>query len=143
MRKQKSKTFSQLGKNKKMTTECSPTNDWKDKEWNNFRDWIGSVLKTTEVTVSFYKKDGTERVMKCTLNPEVLPPIVVKEDKKERKIPEHSMAVYDVELKEWRSFVIKSVKHISFTLSQSETPTEILPVKPKAKRKPRTPKKTG
>jgi hypothetical protein len=126
-----------------MTTECSPTNDWKDKEWNNFRDWIGSVLKTTEVTVSFYKKDGTERVMKCTLNPEVLPPIVVKEDKKERKIPEHSMAVYDVELKEWRSFVIKSVKHISFTLSQSETPTEILPVKPKAKRKPRTPKKTG
>ena len=116
MKKQKLKTFSQPGKNKKMMTECNPTSDWKDKEWDSFRDWISSVLKTTEMQVTFYKKDGTERVMKCTLNPEVLPPIVVKEDKKERKIPEHSMAVFDTELKEWRSFVIKSVKHISFTL---------------------------
>ena len=126
-----------------MTTECNPTNDWKDKEWNNFRDWISGVLKTTEVQVTFYKKDGTERVMKCTLNPEVLPPVIVKEDKKERKIPEHSMAVYDIELKEWRSFVIKSVKHISFTLSESVASPLTEPIKQKAKRKPRTPKKIG
>jgi len=126
-----------------MTTECNPTSDWKDKEWNTFRDWISSVLKTTEVQVTFYKKDGTERVMKCTLNPEVLPSVVVKEDKKERKIPEHSMAVYDIELKEWRSFVIKSVKHISFTLSEPVSPSVPESVIQKAKRKPRTPKKTG
>jgi hypothetical protein len=99
-----------------MQTECNPTSDWKDNEWNNFREWITGVLKTNEVTVTFFKKDGTERVMNCTLNPEVLPPIVVKEDKKERKIPENSIAVFDTELKEWRSFVIKSVKSIKFTL---------------------------
>jgi hypothetical protein len=120
-----------------MITECSPTGDWKDKEWNTFRDWISGVLKTTEVTVTFYKKDGTERVMNCTLNPEVLPPIVVTEDKKERSIPEHSMAVFDTELREWRSFVIKSVTHISFTLSVPET----VPIKEKAKRKSKTIKK--
>jgi hypothetical protein len=118
-------------------TECKPTNDWKDKEWDNFRDWISGVLKTTEVQVTFYKKDGTERVMKCTLNPEILPPVVVTEDKKERKIPEHSMAVFDTELQEWRSFVIKSVRHISFTLSEPVAS----PVKEKAKRKPKTTKK--
>ena len=100
-------------------TECNPTSDWKDTEWNTFRDWISGVLKTTEVQVTFYKKDGTERIMKCTLNPEVLPPVVVKEGKKERKIPENSMAVFDTELREWRSFVIKSVRHISFTLESN------------------------
>ena len=115
-KKQNLKTFSQLGKNKMTMTECNPTSDWKDKEWNKFRDWIVDVLHTNEVTVTFFKKDGTERVMKCTLNPEALPPIVIKEDKKERKIPEHSLAVFDTELREWRSFVIKSVKRISFNM---------------------------
>lgn len=97
-----------------MMTECSPTANWQDTEWNTFHTWIEGVLKTTTATVTFTKKDGSERVMKCTLNPQLLPTIPVVEGKRERKIPEHSIAVYDTDIKEWRSFVVKSVKNIKF-----------------------------
>jgi len=96
------------------TTKCSPTANWSDKDWDNFKTWISGVLKETIVTVTFMKKDGTERVMKCTLDPSMLPVTESKESTK--KIPENSLSVFDTELKEWRSFIIKSVKHIQFTI---------------------------
>lgn len=92
--------------------------EWSETEWTAFREWVSGALRTnaTPVTVTFTKKDGTERVMKCTLNPDMLPPQVITEDKPERKTPEHSMAVFDMEIKEWRSFVIKNVKRVEFEL---------------------------
>jgi hypothetical protein len=58
----------------------TPTTDWSDNEWNTFREWVTGILKSTpEVTVTFTKKDGTERVMKCTLDPAVLPKQEIKE----------------------------------------------------------------
>jgi hypothetical protein len=63
--------------------------------------------------------------MKCTLDPELLPkvePKLVTEDKKPRKESTTSMRVFDLEKNEWRSFTIKSIKHISATLG--ETPEE-------------------
>jgi hypothetical protein len=42
----------------------------------------------------------------------------VVEGKRERKIPEHSIAVYDTDIKEWRSFVVKSVKNIKFAMGE-------------------------
>jgi len=76
--------------------------------------WLTDVLRTVPATVTFTKVDGTERVMKCTLQPESLPPVVIKEDAKPRKETTSTKAlrVFDLEKKEWRSFTIKNVKRI-------------------------------
>lgn len=92
------------------------TKDWTDTDWKKFHDWLHGMLKTSQGTVTFTKKDGTERVMKCTLVPDQLPPVVVKEDAKPRKESETSIRVFDLELKEWRSFTTKSVKQINFVI---------------------------
>ena len=41
--------------------------NWSEEERKIFRDWIKSHLIYGPVSVTFVKKDGTERVMKCTL----------------------------------------------------------------------------
>lgn len=80
--------------------------------------WLKSMLSVTEVTVTFTKVDGTERVMRCTLEAGKLPPVVVKEDAKPRKTSDSTKAlrVFDVEKQEWRSFTIKNIKRIELTL---------------------------
>ena len=67
-----------------------------------------------EVFVTFTKKDGSERLLRCTLNPSLLPKAVVKENV--RKQPTNTMAVFDLDNQAWRSFTIKSVKKVNFTL---------------------------
>ena len=94
----------------------NPTEDWTDNDWTTFTTWLRGALYSNEVTVTFTKKDGSERVMKCTLDPEILPPSPVTEDKTERKKSENTLAVYDLETQAWRSFTIKSVKKVVFTM---------------------------
>lgn len=97
----------------------NPANDWSDSEWNIFRDWIKGVLQTTpEVTITFTKKDGTERVMKCTLDPNVLPKQEIKEgdNRTERLKTDTVMPVYDIEAKGWRSFTVRAVKRVEFAI---------------------------
>lgn len=83
-----------------------------------FKKWLKSHLRMGPVTVTFTKKDGTERVMECTTNPDLVPLVVVKEsaEKKERKINEDIMPVYDLESSAWKSFRWDSIKQVSFTL---------------------------
>ena len=90
--------------------------EWTDDEWNAFTEWLKGALKTNIVDVTFTKKDGTERLMKCTLDPEILPKIEIKEDAKPRKESTTSIRVFDTEKNEWRSFTIKSVKNVKFTI---------------------------
>ena len=87
------------------------------------RDWVQNLLVTTEVTVQFVKSDGTVRDMRCTLDHSRIPPAPPKpvpagiqasstvnidglvESKKPRKEPDPvTQRVYDLDLKEWRSF---------------------------------------
>jgi len=91
-------------------------NEWTDDEWNAFTEWLKGALKTNIVDVTFTKKDGTERLMKCTLDPEILPKIEIKEDATPRKESTTSIRVFDTEKNEWRSFTIKSVKNVKFTI---------------------------
>lgn len=70
---------------------------------------LPELLKTSIVTVTFIKKDSTERVMKCTLKPDLLPLQVVNEDKPAKKKSETSIAVYDLEINAWRSIIYNSV----------------------------------
>ena len=83
-----------------------------------FKKWLKSHLKFGPVTVTFTKKDGSERVMKCTTNPTYVmfkdPSIL--ESKKERKVNEDVMPVYDMESNAWKSFRWESVKSVTFTI---------------------------
>jgi hypothetical protein len=80
--------------------------------------WLKDVLSNVPATITFTKVDGTQRVMKCTLEPAKLPPVVIKEGAKPRKETTSTKAlrVFDLELKEWRSFTTKNVKRIELDL---------------------------
>lgn len=99
-----------------MTTKIHSTADWNQPEWDHFSKWISGVLKETVVKITFTKKDGTERVMNCTLDPKVLPLVETHKPKSEQDKSKDYIAVYDTEVKAWRSFITKSVKSFEFTL---------------------------
>jgi len=88
--------------------------DAKDK--TRFRKWLNSHLVYGEVFVSFIKKDGTLREMRCTLNEEIVPKYE-KTTETVRKKNDEVMAVFDLDKNEWRSFRFDSVKQIRFELS--------------------------
>ena len=60
-------------------TIMTPDQNWTDEEWNNFRSEVKDVLVKDLVEVTFTKINGDERVMTCTLQPETLPKVVIKE----------------------------------------------------------------
>jgi WYL_2, Sm-like SH3 beta-barrel fold len=95
-----------------------PTEDWSESDWDKFSNWLIGMLKINEtVTVTFTKKDGTERVMNCTLKPELLPEAKpVAEGKEPRKESTTSIRVYDLEKQEWRSFTTKNVTKVEFSI---------------------------
>ncbi len=89
-----------------------------EKDIKIFKKWLKSHLAYGPTTVIFTKKDGTERVMNCTTNLELVPdePIVETVEKKEKKINEDVMRVYDLDANGWRSFRWDSIKQVRFTL---------------------------
>ena len=96
-----------------------PQSDFNDNDWEVFSKWIKGVLITSDTTITFTKKDGSERVMRCTLRPDKLPVQEVKENATPRKQSDAAMAVYDLDAQGWRSFTIRSVKRVEFTISNS------------------------
>jgi hypothetical protein len=98
----------------------APKSDWASEDWEIFQSWLRGLLHSNIVNVTFTKVDGTERTMKCTLNPEFLPAVPVTEAKKERKVSPTSIAVFEVDLKEWRSFRVADVKRIAFSLGDDQ-----------------------
>jgi len=98
-----------------------------------FKKWLRSHLKFGPVTVTFTKKDGSERAMECTLAPSLVPedpivesvhltntdnPIDFPAPKKERKVNDDVCPVYDLGSKAWRSFRWDSIKHVTFTIGK-------------------------
>ena len=85
-----------------------------------FKKWLRSHLKFGPVTVTFTKKDGTERIMKCTTNPTYImfKDPAISESKREKKVNEDVMPVYDMEAGHWKSFRWDSIKSVSFTLGK-------------------------
>lgn len=93
-----------------------------DKEIEQFKTWTLGVLhddKITDLCITFTKKDGTERAMRCTLVEGRIP-----EDKKPTSISSNTVGastgsavrVFDTEKAEWRSFRWDSVIEVVFTL---------------------------
>lgn len=90
-----------------------------EQEIKLFKKWLKSHLAYGPVTVVFTKKDGTEREMNCTTNSNLVPSVEVKEStepKREKKVNEEIMPVYDLDAKGWRSFRWDSIKQVRFTL---------------------------
>lgn len=96
--------------------DFQPEVDWSDSDWDIFSRWVRGVLTVQPVTITFTKKDGSERVMSCTLREDMLPKQEVTEDKTPRKKSENTLAVYDLEANGWRSFTIRSVKRVEFAI---------------------------
>ena len=72
---------------------------------------LKEALRENIVSVLFEKKDGTERSMRCTLNS-----IVIPEDKRpkgtdERVANDSVLPVFDIDIMEWRSFRLSSLKY--------------------------------
>jgi len=98
-----------------------------EKDLKLFKKWLKSHLNYGPVTITFLKKDGSERVMKCTTNPTYImfkdPSIL--ESKSEKKVNEDVLPVYDLEAGGWRSFRWDSIKSVMFTIGEeNETVSE-------------------
>ena len=82
------------------------------------RDGLKDILTKSVASVTFTKKDGTSRVMRCTLKEELLPVVDTDSDKKERKQSDESLAVWDLDKNAWRSFRVDSVNKFELELEQ-------------------------
>lgn len=79
-----------------------------------FRDWLIGLLADDKnpTTVTFMKKDGTQRVMRCTRSPTQIP-----EDQHPKNgtgDSESTLRVFDLDKNEWRSFIVENVKRIEY-----------------------------
>jgi len=100
-----------------MTVSSNVTKDWNETDWKRFSEWLDGALKKHTIKITFTKKDGTERVMNCTLDPNVLPLVESVQDKREKNKDKNYIAVFDTDIKAWRSFIVKSVKSFEFEIS--------------------------
>ncbi len=97
-----------------------------EQELKLFKNWLKGCLAFGPVTVTFTKKDGTERVMECTTAPSLIPldlteekhytntdsPVNFPAPKRERKVNEDVCPVFDLESKHWKSFRWDSIKQV-------------------------------
>lgn len=100
-----------------------------EKDFKLFKKWLKGHLNYGPVTVTFTKKDGSERIMECTTSPSLVPPALTEVhktgtdnpidfpvEKKQRKVNDEVMPVYDLEAKSWKSFRWDSIKQVRFTI---------------------------
>jgi hypothetical protein len=85
------------------------------------QDWLKSILNDGVATVTFTKSDGTERVMKCTLDRKLVPNYDERGEVKRiieqiRTVSPDVLPVYDVEAQGWRSFRWDSIKDVTISL---------------------------
>lgn len=81
------------------------------------RKWLRGVLKMHETTVTFTKKDGSERKMICTLAESKIPSEKTPKNAKKTQ-SQDAIAVFDIEKQDWRSFRWDSVTRVDFTLGK-------------------------
>ena len=74
---------------------------------------LTDMLREHDCEVTFTKKDGTERVMPCTLRPAALPVPPPGQDITESvRRSDKVLNVWSLEQQGWRSFIIQNVKSI-------------------------------
>lgn len=75
------------------------------------KEQLKNLLRENVLSVVFIKKDGSERVMECTLKPDLLPTQDENTESKDKVRTENPdvIQVYDLENTGWRSFRVDSV----------------------------------
>lgn len=77
------------------------------------RDEMINALKEDVCRVTFTQVDGSTRLMYCTLNEKILPVndrlITQVGFEPSKQVNEKVLAVWDIDIKAWRSFLIDSV----------------------------------
>jgi hypothetical protein len=80
------------------------------------RDTILDNLRQNVLQVSFTKVNGENRIMRCTLRPDILPPgyaqVDITEETAFHKTNPDVIACWDVQNLGWRSFRIDSVIYV-------------------------------
>jgi len=79
------------------------------------RKWLAGMLEQSVVEVTFTKKDGTERVMNCTLLEDYLPETTGAG----RSAGSDALAVFDVDADGWRSFRWDSIKSVKLSVESA------------------------
>jgi hypothetical protein len=79
------------------------------------RKWLAGILEQSIVEVTFTKKDGTERVMNCTLLEDYLPETTGAG----RSAGSDALAVFDVDTDGWRSFRWDSIKAVKLSVESA------------------------
>lgn len=72
-------------------------------------DELKSYLISGVVSVTFTKKDGSERIMRCTVNEQNIPGELLPKGTG-TKVTTEVQKVFDLEAQAWRSFRLDSVK---------------------------------
>jgi hypothetical protein len=85
------------------------------KEAKKSRKWLLANLEESIVEVTFTKKDGTDRVMNCTLIEDYLPETAGVG----RAASLDAVSVYDVDKEDWRSFRWDSVKAVKLSMESA------------------------
>jgi hypothetical protein len=80
------------------------------------RKWLAGILEQSIVEVTFTKKDGTERVMNCTLLEDYLPETTGVGS----SAGSDALAVYDVDADGWRSFRWDSIKAVKLSVESAD-----------------------
>ena len=86
-----------------------------------FAEWLREYLSESEIKVTFTKKDGSERVMHCTRNFNMIPvdkqPKIQEEVATTAKDPSDAVQAFDLEKQDWRAFKTSTIKHIEWNVA--------------------------
>lgn len=83
------------------------------------KDWLKKLLKETEVEITFTKRDGSERVMDCSLDPVFIPVVEKKTDRVRKESPD-VLSVVDIEIGEWRSIRWDSITGLKWGIPAND-----------------------
>jgi len=105
--------------------------EWTEVQWTNFKWWLENLLRGEVVEVIFTKTDGSERVMRCTMDPLVVAAgVKILEERRARTASEtagdappkksrpkpkekpDNLTVWDIDVGDWRSFKVRSLTNI-------------------------------
>ena len=89
-----------------------------------FRRWVCGLLNTQSITIEFVKSDGSLREMLCTLDPDRIDAPVTATGSIDgrprgwglREKDPNVQTVFDLDLKQWRSFRYDRLKKITVTI---------------------------
>ena len=77
------------------------------------QELVQNLLQSGPTTITFIKKDGSERVMRCTLNESLIPSDKMPKGDSTRKLSDAVQRAFDLDINEWRSFSWESVTEVT------------------------------